>query len=130
MHTRPICAGRRIDKQWAVSRDRLPIQYERVCGVGDKISKNTRKSRLCVHSRNAAKCLIDRLRELRVLSLPTSEKECLALADGAACFKPKLMELNVRFRCSLRISEKLIGVECCVAYKLEDRSMKFIAAGT
>src|SRR5262245_14240143 len=129
MHTRSIGTGRRIDEQWTVSRDRLPIQYERVCGVGDKISKNAGKRRRCVHSRNAAECLIDRLRELRVLSLPTSEKECLALANGTAGFKPELMQLNVRFTCSLRIGEKLVGIECRVTHKLEQRSMKFIRAG-
>src|SRR5205823_679883 len=56
-------------------------------------------------------------------------KECLALADGTARLKSKLMQFDFRFRCSLRTGEKLIGVERRVAYKLEDRSMKFIGAG-
>ena len=128
MYARPICTRRRVDEQWTVSRDRLSIQHQWVYGVRHKVSENAGKRRRCVHSWNPAECLIDRLCEFRVLSLPASKEKGFALADGTASLKSKLMQLNLRFRRSLRTSEKLIRIERGVPHKLEDRSMKLIRA--
>src|SRR5207249_8006635 len=98
----------------AVSGDRLPVQHQRVSGIGHEVTINAGKSRGRVQRRDAER-LIDGLREFRVLSLPAPEKERPVLADGPARLKAKLVQLDLGFGCSLRVREELIRVERCIA---------------
>src|SRR5262249_4819334 len=124
-YARPIASRRRIYEQRRVSCDPLPTQEEWIRRIRDEVSKNPRKGSRRIQS-GSAECLIDRLCELRVLSLPAAEEESLVLPDGTCCLDSELVHLNFRFRRSLRIGEKFIAIERRITHELEKRSMKLI----